>query len=68
METIRRDPDLFTGSKAKVPVNPPSQFQIFKFKKDGVLLLDQHGRKAFSMLPSTAEALAASMGAQALRV
>ena len=46
-----------------------SEFQVFKFvAPDGVLFTDEHGRKTFSMLPSTAEHLAASMGATAKRV
>ena len=46
-----------------------SEFQVFKFvAPDGVLFTDEHGRKTFSMLPSTAHRLAASMGATAKRV
>jgi hypothetical protein len=46
-----------------------SEFEVFKFvAPDGALLTDEAGRKTFSMLPSTAERLAASMGATAKRV
>ena len=46
-----------------------SEFEVFKFvAPDGVLFTDEAGRKTFSMLPSTAERLSASMGATAKRV
>ena len=61
-----RDPPVFT--KAGRLVNPPSEFRIYTFRKDKVLLTDEHGRKTFSMMPITAQALADSMEAQALQV
>lgn len=66
LESFMRDPPVFT--KAGRPVNPPAEFRIYKFRKDKALLTDEHGRKTFSMMPITAQALAASMGAQALQV
>ena len=54
------------ASRAKVA---PSEFRCFKFiSNDGALLSDEHGRTTFSMLPSTAQAIASSMGATAKRV
>ena len=56
------------ASKKKLP-NIPSSFQLFKFRgADGVLLASTAGCTVFSMLPSTAERLAQSMGATAEQV
>ena len=62
-------PGFGKDASKKRPAGPPSEFQLFRFvASDGKYLSDETGRVIFSMLPSTAQRLAASMGATAKRV
>ena len=49
--------------------SPNGKPRLFKFVgSDGQILIDNAGRRVFSMMQSTAEQLAVSMGATAKRV